>query len=591
MQRKPLVWKLFPIYFLITLVSVLLIGLYASNALRAFYYSEVRSNLEIRTRLISEDVESALLQGNNHLPSLVKSLSKTSHTRITIIDTSGKVIADSESDAAHMENHADRPEFKQALKGKVGISRRSSPTLGITMMYLAIPVKSDHITNYIMRTSIPAAALDAPPHIIGRRLMLGVLLITLLAAAASMLAARRISGPLLKMKDAAASFAKGDFHSKVPLPDTEEFASLANTLNHMAVQLEHQVKTTMQQAAEQQSILASMNEGVIAIDNNDCVLILNPMAEQFLGVTSNAAKGKTIQEAIRNSDLQRFFEKCKEDMCPDSEEFVLPAANKILIEATGTPLLDAEGKQIGVLVVLSDITRTRKLENIRKDFVANVSHELRTPITSIKGFVETLREGAISDPVKSQEFLDIVAKQADRLNAIIEDLLALSKLQQESDTASIPLQLLPINEVLIAAIHNCDSKAQQSNITMNLECDDRITALINAPLLEQAVTNLIDNAIKYSPSDTSVMVKVSKDKSGVVIRVTDIGSGIEAEHIPRLFERFYRVDKARSRKLGGTGLGLAIVKHIVNAHQGKVEVQSTPGKGSTFSITLPLEAK
>ena len=586
MSRKPLVWKLFPIFFAITLISVLIVGLYASNTLHDSYYSQAEQDLEVRAHLIAEDVADIIQKENNSkLSAFLKSLDKASGTRITLIDPKGKVIADSESDPAMMENHSDRPEFRQAIRNRVGKSRRQSPTLGITMVYVAIPIRHDDKVIAVLRTSLAATALDAAQIIIYRRIGFGVLFIAILAGIASFLAARRISRPVTEMRKVASLFASGDFKSRIPTSDTEEFANLSDMLNIMAIQLDKQVRTITQQASEQHAILSSMKEGVLAVDNEDRVMILNPTAERLLGLTQDSVKDKTIQEAFRNPNLQRFFEKSYAGVNQTVDEMVFYGQENRLVQAIGTPLEDTSGNRIGVLVVLNDITQTRKLENMRKDFVANVSHELKTPITSIKGFVETLREGAIQNPDKAQEFLGIVARQADRLNAIIDDLLALSKIEQQSESSEIELELSSIRTVIQAAADNCKAKAAESRVEIDIECNEYLTALVNPPLLEQAITNLIDNAIKYS-TDSSINIQAEELNDEVAIRVIDKGSGIESQHIPRLFERFYRIDKARSRKLGGTGLGLAIVKHIVQAHHGRIEVKSTPSKGSTFTIYL-----
>ena len=239
------------------------------------------------------------------------------------------------------------------------------------------------------------------------------------------------------------------------------------------------------------------------------------------------------------------------------------------------------------MIVLNDVTRLQRLEGVRRDFVANVSHELRTPITSIKGFIETLRDGAIRRPADAEKFLEIVAKQADRMNSIIEDLLLLSRVEQDTREAKVVLESTPIKGVILEAVQVCEPKAHAKDIRITVNCPDGLTARINPALLEQAIINLIDNAIKYSEPGCPVDVEAEEHASEVVIRVRDKGCGIEPEHLPRIFERFYRVDKARSRKLGGTGLGLSIVNHIIQAHEGTVDVQSTPGAGSTFSIHLP----
>jgi two-component system phosphate regulon sensor histidine kinase PhoR len=257
------------------------------------------------------------------------------------------------------------------------------------------------------------------------------------------------------------------------------------------------------------------------------------------------------------------------------------------LQAHGTILHDAEDRGIGALVVLNDVTRIRKLESVRREFVANVAHEIRTPVTSIKGFVETLLDGALENPKNAEHFLNIIGRQAERLNAIIEDLLSLSRIEQETESAEIALKEGRIIDVLQAAVQLCEKKAAGKKIAVRLACEEDVSAKINPPLLEQALVNLIDNAINYSGRGSPVHVEAARGDTEIIIGVRDQGCGIAKQHLPRLFERFYRVDKARSRKLGGTGLGLAIVKHITQAHGGNVTVESTPGEGSTFRIHLP----
>jgi two-component system phosphate regulon sensor histidine kinase PhoR len=369
------------------------------------------------------------------------------------------------------------------------------------------------------------------------------------------------------------------------VPDTEEIGELAESLNEMAAHLDERIRTTLRQRNEQEAVLASMMEGVIAVDNNERVIWLNQAAARLLGIIDDV-RARDIHEVVRNTDLQRFIARVLNERQAIEGEIVLRDTSEHYMQAHGTILQDERGDGIGTLVVMNDMTHLRRLENVRREFVANVSHELRTPITSIKGFVETLLDGAMYDPNDARRFLEIIAKHAERLNAIIEDLLALSRIEQEAEKAEILLQPSRIDPVLRSAMQACEMKALAKDISITLNCQDTLRANINAPLLEQAIINLIDNAIKYSESGESVDVRAEGRDGEVLISVQDHGCGIEKEHLPRLFERFYRVDKGRSRKLGGTGLGLAIVKHITQAHGGHITVDSTPGMGSSFTIHL-----
>jgi two-component system phosphate regulon sensor histidine kinase PhoR len=298
-------------------------------------------------------------------------------------------------------------------------------------------------------------------------------------------------------------------------------------------------------------------------------------------------QGRTIQEVIRLSELKRCVVGALSSEEPVEKDLVLYGEAERIVQARGTPLRDAEGKRIGVLVVLNDVTRLAKLENIRKDFVANVSHEIKTPITAIKGFVETLQEGRTQDQEEIRRFLEIIHRHVDRLEAIVEDLLTLSRMEKEAETEGIPLEDHTVRDILARAVQACEDKAESKKIHLEIDCREDLKARMDPQLLEQAVVNLIDNAINYSEEGKSVTIKALERAQEILIQVQDQGCGIERKHLDRVFERFYRVDKSRSRKLGGTGLGLAIVKHIVQSHGGRVSVESQLGVGSTFTLHLP----
>jgi two-component system phosphate regulon sensor histidine kinase PhoR len=327
-------------------------------------------------------------------------------------------------------------------------------------------------------------------------------------------------------------------------------------------------------------------EGVLAIDPDERILKLNAAAASLLKVDAERAQGRSVYEVIRDANLLRFIGAVLASAQPLEEEIVLWDAGERFMQAHGTILRDENGRGIGALVVMNDVTRLRRLEAVRRDFVANVSHELKTPVTSIKGFVETLQDGAVDNPADARHFLEIIARHADRLNAIIDDLLLLSRVE-EAQAPELVLEPTPLCDVLLAAMQDCEDKAKEKRIPVSLTCPEGSVARINAPLLEQAVVNLLDNAIAYSEPERPVAIEVGETEDEKSIAVRDAGCGIAAEHLSRIFERFYRVDKGRSRKLGGTGLGLAIVKHIAQAHGGRVSVVSAPGQGSTFTIHLP----
>ncbi len=590
MRRKRLFWQLFPTFIIIALVSLISVIWFASTSFKSFYIEQTRKDLISHAFLIEDRFEDLISRGNiEEIDSVCRVLETKSSTRITAINASGKVLGDTEEDPASMDNHNDRPEVIEARKGAVGSSIRYSHTLRQEMLYVAIPVGLPDGNQAILRMSLSLSSIGDALWSINTRIIIGGLVIVAIIILVSLFMTRRISKPLEELKRGSERFARGDFSQKIQVFDPLEFSRLADSMNQMAQELDKRIKAIISQRNEQEAVLASMVEGVLAVDTDERIIGHNRAARKLLGISSEDSERRILHEVVRNIDLQRFVARVLSTRESAEEEIVLRDTHEKYIQVHGTVLRDAAGEGIGALVVLNDVTRLHRLEAIRRDFVANVSHELKTPVTSIKGFVETLLDGAMNEPESARRFLEVISRQADRLNAIIEDLLTLSRMEQDSGRTKISLRKEPLNTVLKTAIQVCELKAQESNIRIKLSCPEDLKARMNAPLLEQAIINLIDNAIKYSESESVVAISGTQENGEIIIKVTDRGPGIAKEHLPRLFERFYLVDKARSRKLGGTGLGLAIVKHISQAHGGYPKVESTPGKGSTFSIHLPAD--
>jgi len=346
-------------------------------------------------------------------------------------------------------------------------------------------------------------------------------------------------------------------------------------------------ETLEQERILNESILSSMAQGILALDHKKRIIKLNEAFWRLIGSPSTDVAGRVIDQIVPNPELNEFIATVFKEEKPLETEIVVIKNEPRHIRCYGRPLATSTGDRLGILVVLYDITRLVHLENVRRDFVANVSHELKTPITSIKGFVETLLDGALENPADTKRFLQIISRQSDRLHSIFEDLLMLSRIEQEK--GQIAIQRGRILDVLKGAYQACEHEAQQKNVKVTIDCEKNLLINMNAPLLEQAVVNLISNALKYSDAESLVRVSAAEEDQEIVIRVQDQGAGIDQEHQDRLFERFYRVDRARSRKEGGTGLGLAIVKHIAQSHGGFPKVESELEKGSTFSIHLPKD--
>lgn len=588
MRGKRLARQLFLPYLWITIVVVVVVGLYGAHTLRRFYLEHLGMDLEARARLCARQMIELLERDDTAgVDVAAKELGKTTSTRITVILPSGEVLGDTEENPRHMDNHKHRPEVQEALDGAVGQSTRYSATLQEEFMYVAVPVYRNDSLAAIVRTSVPVTAIDEALGAILHRILVGALVATGLIAAVSLWISLRISGPLEELKVGAERFARGELDHRLRSSSTEEIGGLAEAMNRMAEQLDERIQTVLRQQNELEAVLGSMEEGVLAIDNEGTVLNLNEACGKLLGSDPEKLKGRIVHEVIRKSDFLQFVESSLSSPSSVEGDIRICDTEDRWFDARGTALYDAQRRKIGVLIVFHDVTRLRRLEKVRSDFVANVSHELKTPITSIKGFVETLLDGAVRDEENAVRFLRIVSRQVNRLEAIVEDLLTLSWLEKGSEEHGTRLESGPVRDVLQAATELCEKKAADKDISIQLECDKTLAVEMNAPMLEQAVVNLVDNAIKYSETGDTVDVTAALEQHEIVIRVADSGHGIESKHLPRLFERFYRADKARSRELGGTGLGLAIVKHIVLAHRGSVHVESTIGRGSTFSIHLP----
>ncbi|MDH4155917.1 MAG: cell wall metabolism sensor histidine kinase WalK [candidate division Zixibacteria bacterium] len=586
MPHRRLLWQLYPSYVIISLLAVVALAWYSIRSQRDFYLDQTAIDLETRAMLISTQLVDLLAAGDTTgVDRLCKDLGQVSATRITAILASGKVIGDTQENPDVMGNHGARPEIIQALAGQTGSSIRLSNTMQRNMMYVALPLTNQGVIIGVIRTSVPLTSVYQALDSFRTRMALAGLVIAVVAALGSLLVSRRLSRPIEELKKGAERFAGGDFDRKLMVPRSEEMARLAEAMNQMAGQLDQRISTITRERNEREAILTSMAEGVLAVDTDERILSLNRAAADFFAVAPDRVTGKTIQETVKNAALHKLISTVLRTKNPAEAEIVLTDRGQRILKASGATLRNAEGEASGAVIVLNDVTRLHKLENLRRDFVANVSHELKTPVTSIKGFVETLLDGAANDPDDRNRFLDIIARHSDRLNAIIDDLLSLSRIENAPEPLFEDRRL---KDILAAGVQTHSRRAETKNISLKVTCSDDIHTSLNAPLLEQAVGNLIDNAVKYSPSGSEVLISAQQAHNEIIINVRDRGSGIEKRHLPHIFERFYRVDKARSAEMGGTGLGLAITKHIVLAHGGQIDVESTLGTGSTFTIRLPV---
>lgn len=589
---RPQVLSRHPFVTLLVLTGLILAVLagYAIQRSSRFAVAEAERELIARAQ-IAQGEAAFLLQHNDvaGLRTFCATIAATTDSRLTILLPNGRVLADSHEDPARMENHADRPEVVAALQGRVEPTRHYSHTLQAEMLYVAVPLKKNATLLGVLRTALPTAGLERRLVPLQRGIVLTAVLLFVLAGAAAWLFSRSLRAPLQNMRQWATDLAAGKPSRRLTPAGPNAVADLAVALDRMAAESTEQINRISQQRNELEAVFGSMVEGVLTVDAEERIQSFNPAALALLGLNPQRVKGRSALEAVRNLELQRCIRATLTSSVTQEGEIILPDATGTsrTFYLRGVPLRTADGRIAGALIVMNDVTNLRRLETVRRDFVANVSHELKTPITSITGFVETLLDGALEEPENARRFLEIIRQQAKRLHAIVEDLLALSRLEKESERNEIALARHAVKESLAAAVQTCLPAATAKMMTIRQECPEALTASLNPPLFEQALMNLIDNAIKYSPAGSTVLVTATTAASEVVISVQDQGVGIAARDQARIFERFFRVDKARSSTMGGTGLGLAIVKHIVQAHGGRITLTSTLGQGSTFSIHLP----
>jgi two-component system, OmpR family, phosphate regulon sensor histidine kinase PhoR len=584
---KKLLWKLCASYLLVAALTLGMSLITASFLLKHLDVDQTSQQLEAQARLFRRNVEANAAVSATEISRLCADFTAELGSRFTVVLASGQVLADSEEQPVNMDNHADRPEIKAALAGEIGVSLRRSYTVTKEMLYVAVPVKRAGAIWGVVRAAVPVEDVQQQRQTVLGKITLAALPALLLAAVGGFLLSWRISRPLEEIEQGVLRFTQGSLQHRIRIAGPLEITGLAASCNRMAAQLDEQTAVLKKQLGLLESTFRSMTEAVVVTDQEGRILRCNQAAGRLFGFEIMTATDRDIQEIIRHADVQQFLEKTLKKGSPTEAVIAVSTGREKILSAHGTLLRSETGQSAGALLVFHDITRLKQLETMRRDFAANVSHELKTPITAISGFVETLRDGALQEPENAARFLEIIARNVRRLHAIIEDLLALAKLEQEEEQGQIVLEWKAVGPVLENAAAVCARAAQEKGISVELNCPAALKAQLNAALLEQAVVNLLDNAVKYSRTDSRILLHAAQEQGRVLIIVQDFGCGISREHHARLFERFYRVDKARSCKLGGTGLGLAIAKHIVQAHHGTITVESAQGRGSVFSIHLP----
>jgi two-component system phosphate regulon sensor histidine kinase PhoR len=583
--------KFFLTYFVITGTALAFAGMAGYLQFRKYALDEVDGNLQRQARLASELFRPLLEAPELDLGKITREgdrLGKDLEIRLTIILPDGKVVADSTvgaSGLAGMENHANRPEIQAALSGETGVSLRRSITVKEEERYLAIPILSGGRIVGVARTSIPVTLLSRR---LGRIRMItwgtGIAAFLLMLAGTA-IRAKHVTGPLKEMTAAARELASGNFGKRVQVKTGDELEELGAALDMTASRLEQTISQLEAGKARLATLLENLSEGVVVIAGDRTIRMLNREASKILGTTDASAEGRPVAEAIRHPEVLAFVDSWRKRENPAPREAFIPTRTvDRTVRLAGTSVRYSAEQGSDLLLTLRDVTEEKRLARVKSDFVSNASHELRTPLTNIRGYLEAmedaLKEGAPIDP----SFLSVAGANALRMDRLIEDLLELSR--AESGQSPLEYEEIPLPVFLdrVAALHR--PGAERTGRTLTVWGED-VPLRADVRKLTLAVSNLLDNAIKYGREGGRITLTGRMSEGACLLEVADDGPGIPSEHLPRIFERFYRVDQGRSRDLGGTGLGLSIAKHIVESHRGTIRAESRLGVGTRFLIRIP----
>ncbi len=573
--------KLFSVYFALLILAVTVITVNNLNSSADYLEREISTEMLAHAKLL----ELAISQSDKPLQITVAKFKNATGARFTIIGANGEVLADTDEDPATMASHLNRPEIRQAASEGVGQSSRYSTTTGLNTKYIAKIIEFGSTEGFI-RVSYPLQTVGKLKNEITRQNLLITLVVAVITGAILFWYLRSIIQPVQAISSAAKKVAAGEFGQPLKVTGAEELQELTKSFNKMAVDLSKLMTKLSSERQRIEAIVVSMIDGVIFCDHEGKVTLINPAAEETFQVSQEAALNRSFLEVIRNYDLANAFHRALSEAEPSHQELRLFTPRELIVSVQVTPVYDGAGVVQGAVATIHDITTLRKLEQLRTEFVSNVSHELKTPLTSIRGFTETLLEEEL-DLETQQRFLGIILSEADRLSRLINDILNLSRL--ESPATRLHLQQVDLKQTVSGVMQILNHLIEAKGIKVNLDFGPDFPLIeADSDMMAQVFLNLLENAVKYTPAMGGVSIAGRFEATKVIITVSDTGPGIPAKDLPRIFERFYRVEKARSRQAGGTGLGLAIVKHIIERHHGQISVDSRLQQGTTFLITLPI---
>ena len=587
---------------LLVIIAITIAGIFTIALSRYFYLYEIKNNCENIAVLLSYQIEQKVdttskIEYSKLATDYAKLLNEKESnisnfslaTRITIISNSGEVLGDSDSNAYDMENHITRKEVKDALEGNLGFDERLSKTLDLAYIYVAHYIESK---NIIVRVAVPINQINSINKSFYLYTTIGILVGLLLTLLISLKVSNIIISPLNKLINVTKEIANGNYKKRVEIYSDDEIEELAYTFNEMAYKLDNTLCGILDKNIRIDTIINSMRDGIIAIDSNYKILIINTSACDIFGVNYGPGIiGKNLLDITKNTKINSFLEDTIQNNVALTDEITIFSPRMVcnfIYKVYTNPIKSAEltVKNVGGVITLHNVTSVKKLEKIRTEFVSNVTHELKTPLTSIRGFVETLKDGAIEDTAVASKFLDIIDIEAERLYHLINDILQLSEIESMRNDEQVTQHRLYL--IVDEVIQLLEPSAIKKSIKLQVNVNPNIEILVNKYRIKQMLINLIDNAIKYNIENGTIFINATKLQGITTISVRDTGIGIPTIHHSRIFERFYRVDKGRSRNMGGTGLGLSIVKHIVQLYNGEIIISSEPDKGTEFIIRLPL---
>ncbi len=579
-MKRNLFLKIFFSYLVIICLAFLLLNFFIKNEIQKLMAGKIEEELFSFAELID-------LSSPKAMSDQLRQIAAISGSRVTLVDAQGRVFADSEKDVAQLENHLNRPEIQEArLRGK-GKSIRFSQSLRVDMLYVAVTIKAkDRIIGYV-RLARPLHEIRSLIGKVYQSIFLAIMIVSALSLLIALFISYRLSEPIRMMERFTERLRHGEPSGNIILHTADETKKLADNINYLVEELQNKIRLAQEEKSKLMTALTSINEGVLILNNDERIEFISPALADTLSGEYGDVTGKTLMEAFRNVELQKAFQTFKQTRNQVSREITLGITESVIMKVSLSQVQGFPGEE-KIMVVFHNITRLKKLETIRTDFVANVTHEIRTPLTAIIGYLETLQAGALKNTDDASRFIDIMLKQAQRLNRLVEDLMTLSKI--ELGEVLLRFEDVSLHDVADNVIALLEAKTTAKKILMeNRLSRDLPPVKADRDRINQIFVNVLDNAVKFTPETGQITLEGAEKEGFVVVRISDTGVGIPRDEIQRLGERFYRVDKTRSRELGGTGLGLSIVKHLMLVHGGKMEIESQLGQGTKVSLFFPVQ--